>query len=76
MKKKKKGLPGIILRTFIALIFSAFFLIPIVLTITNSFMSETEISSNYGQVFCHICCSNNAFSDFYSSTGSIQLYKI
>ncbi len=54
MKKKKKGLPGIILRTFIALIFSAFFLLPIVLTITNSFMSETEISSNYGQVFASV----------------------
>lgn len=52
--KKKKGLPGIITRTLIAVIFSVFFLLPIVLTITNSFMSTTEISSNYGKVFSSV----------------------
>lgn len=35
----------------IAAIFAVLFLTPIVLTITNSFMSETEINANYGQVF-------------------------
>ncbi|MDY5576296.1 MAG: carbohydrate ABC transporter permease [Lachnospiraceae bacterium] len=52
--KKRKGLSGIITRTLIALIFSVFFLLPIVLTITNSFMSTTEISSNYGKVFSSV----------------------
>lgn len=53
-KRKKKGLSGIITRTLIALIFSVFFLLPIVLTITNSFMSTTEISSNYGKIFSSV----------------------
>ncbi len=54
LPKKKKGLPGILTRTLIAVIFSIFFLLPIVLTITNSFMSTTEISSNYGKVFSSV----------------------
>ncbi|MBQ6756188.1 MAG: carbohydrate ABC transporter permease [Oscillospiraceae bacterium] len=38
--------------TFIAcLIFAFAFLMPTVLTITNSFMTETEIDANYGAVF-------------------------
>ncbi len=36
---------------FIAALIAVLFLMPIVLTITNSFMSASEISSNYGQVF-------------------------
>lgn len=39
------------LATAIAAFFAILFLMPIVLTITNSFMSSSEISSNYGQVF-------------------------
>lgn len=35
----------------IAAVFAVLFLTPILLTITNSFMSGTEISANYGQVF-------------------------
>lgn len=52
--KKRKGLTGILVRTFVALIFSVFFLMPIILTITNSFMSTTEISSNYGKIFSSV----------------------
>ncbi len=37
--------------TLIAASCAVLFLMPIVLTITNSFMSASEISSNYGQVF-------------------------
>ncbi len=37
--------------TMIAAFFAFLFLMPIVLTITNSFMSASEISANYGQVF-------------------------
>ena len=35
----------------LCLIFAVAFLLPTVLTITNSFMSESEINSNYGMVF-------------------------
>lgn len=42
---------------FIAVITAVLFLTPIVLTITNSFMSASEISSNYGVIF------QNASSD-------------
>lgn len=37
--------------TFFAGSFALAFLMPIILTITNSFMSASEISANYGQVF-------------------------
>jgi multiple sugar transport system permease protein len=37
--------------TLIAACFAILFLLPIVLTITNSFMSSSEISANYGTVF-------------------------
>jgi multiple sugar transport system permease protein len=35
----------------IALAFAVVFLLPTVLTITNSFMNETEINANYGKIF-------------------------
>ncbi len=41
----------VLLATVIAASFAILFLMPIVLTITNSFMSAAEISANYGQVF-------------------------
>lgn len=37
--------------TLFAGCFAALFLMPIILTITNSFMAASEISANYGQVF-------------------------
>ncbi len=37
----------------IAAVFALTFLAPTVLTITNSFMSSTEISANYGQIFAN-----------------------
>ena len=40
-----------IIVTLVAAGFAILFLTPIVLTITNSFMAASEISSNYGQVF-------------------------
>ena len=41
----------IVIATLIAAFFAVLFLMPIILTITNSFMSATEISANYGTVF-------------------------
>lgn len=56
VKRKKKlrntrSLVRISLATLIAGCFAVLFLMPIILTITNSFMSASEISANYGQVF-------------------------
>lgn len=50
-RKHRKLLVKAALVTFVAACFAVLFLMPIVLTITNSFMSASEISSNYGQVF-------------------------
>lgn len=58
MTKKKKPSPQRILRqillvlmTIFAAVAAVIFLLPTVLTITNSFMSQTEINANYGVVF-------------------------
>ncbi len=50
-KRRKKEIINIVLITMVAAFFAVIFLTPIVLTITNSFMSQTEISANYGSVF-------------------------
>ena len=42
-------------------IFAVLFLLPTVLTITNSFMSEAEIKSNYGMIFA-------------TTSGELELY--
>ncbi len=49
MLKKKYFSRGAL--TVIAAIFAITFLLPTVLTVTNSFMSQTELSANYGPVF-------------------------
>lgn len=50
-KKKMAHYARVILTTLIAGSFAFLFLMPIVLTITNSFMASSEISANYGSVF-------------------------
>lgn len=49
-KRKKKIISSAII-TIIVAAFALVFLAPIILTITNSFMSQTEISAHYGAVF-------------------------
>ncbi|MBR1931825.1 MAG: carbohydrate ABC transporter permease [Lachnospiraceae bacterium] len=49
--KKVWGTTKIAIATIIAAFFALMFLTPIVLTITNSFMSSSEISANYGSIF-------------------------
>ncbi|MBE5884155.1 MAG: carbohydrate ABC transporter permease [Lachnospiraceae bacterium] len=52
MKAKKLwSITKITIATLIAATFAILFLLPIVLTISNSFMSASEISANYGSVF-------------------------
>lgn len=50
-KKMRRVWTGIVIKTLIASVFAFLFLMPILLTFTNSFMSPSEISANYGQVF-------------------------
>lgn len=50
-RKKVWAVIKISIATAIAAVFAVLFLMPIVLTITNSFMSSSEISANYGSVF-------------------------
>lgn len=53
MRRKKKifQYSSLGIATVTAAMFAILFLMPIVLTITNSFMTQSEISSNYGSVF-------------------------
>ena len=69
MTKKKKPSPQKILRqillvlmTIFAAVAAVIFLLPTVLTITNSFMSQTEINANYGVVFNSVTDSKNFIS--------------
>lgn len=50
-RRKRWSVTKIAIATVIAAAFAILFLMPIVLTITNSFMASSEISSNYGSVF-------------------------
>ena len=49
MKKKRYFSRGVMF--LLCLVFAVMFLMPTVLTITNSFMSEAEINANYGMMF-------------------------
>jgi len=48
MKKRYFGRAAMF---FLCLIFAVAFLLPTVVTVTNSFMAESEINSNYGMIF-------------------------
>lgn len=50
LKKFIKVVRTVVLTT-VATIFAILFLLPTVLTITNSFMGQSEISANYGKIF-------------------------
>ena len=50
-RKKRKAAVRRGVAALVAAFFAILFLMPIVLTVTNSFMSGSEIASNYGQVF-------------------------
>ncbi|MBO4617101.1 MAG: carbohydrate ABC transporter permease [Lachnospiraceae bacterium] len=49
--KRRRQLVQAAIFTIVATVFAIIFLTPIILTITNSFMSQTEINANYGAVF-------------------------
>ncbi len=49
--RRRRQLVQICITTVFAVIFAAIFLTPIILTITNSLMSQSEINANYGAIF-------------------------
>ena len=51
---KKKRYFGRFALTLLSAFFALWFLMPTVLTITNSFMTQSEISANYGKVFANV----------------------
>ena len=51
MKSRRKQKCTKVVLFVIAFFFATSFLMPIVLTVANSFMQESEISANYGAVF-------------------------
>ncbi len=57
---KKRYIARTIL-TVIAAVFAIGFLLPTVLTITNSFMAQSEIAANYGQVFSSLAGSGGTY---------------
>ncbi len=61
-----------ILLTVIALSMALLFLTPIVLTITNSFMTQDEITANYGAVFGNASAGNQSGSSNQAVTSYIS----
>lgn len=51
MKQKRAEICKKLLLTFVAFVFAISFLLPTILTIANSFMSSSEINTNYGIIF-------------------------
>ena len=68
-KKKKQGKLGLYGLTVVILIFTIVFVMPILFTICNSFMGNTEISSNYGMIFA---TSNTGAKKFISETVNLK----
>ena len=58
---KKNHYVGRGILTLVAVFFAFAFLMPTVLTITNSFMTQSEISANYGTVFSNAAGNTNAY---------------
>ena len=60
---KKKSIVRRILLTLISALFALSFLMPTVLTISNSFMTQSEINANYGSVFSAASSGQTYISD-------------
>lgn len=75
-KKKKIRFRRVIFLVFALLLlvtFSFLFLFPTVFTITNSFMSTTEISANYGKIFTGLGVSGDGGRVFIAEKVNLQL---
>ena len=76
-KKKKKTKASRVIFLIIALMvlvtFAFLFLFPTVFTVTNSFMSTTEISANYGKIFTGLGLSGDGGHVFIGEKVNLQL---
>ena len=68
MTRERTETLHLVIRTVTAGFFAFLFLMPIVLTITNSFMTSSEISANYGMIFAR----NNGVRVFISKTVNLK----
>lgn len=66
--KKRIEILRMVIRTAVAGFFAVLFLMPIVLTITNSFMTKSEINANYGVIFAK----RNGVRVFISNTVNLK----
>lgn len=66
--KKRIEILRIVIRTAVAGFFAILFLMPIVLTITNSLMTKSEINANYGVIFAK----RNGVRVFISNTVNLK----
>ena len=66
--KKRIEILRIVIRTAVAGFFAVLFLMPIVLTITNSLMTKSEINANYGVIFAK----KNGVRVFISNTVNLK----
>ena len=77
IKKKKKIKLKRVLFLFFALLvlvtFAALFLFPTIFTVSNSFMSTTEISANYGKIFTGLGVSGDGGRVFIAEKVNLQL---
>ena len=76
-KKKKRIKPSRVIFLIFALLvliaFAFLFLFPTVFTFTNSFMSTTEISANYGKIFTGLGISGDGGHTFINEKVNMQL---
>ena len=75
-KKKKITLRRVLFLTFAMLIlltFAVLFLFPTVFTLTNSFMSTTEITANYGKIFSGLGAAGSGGRVFIGEQVNLQL---
>ena len=66
--KERREMVRMVVRTIIAGSFAILFLLPIVLTITNSLMTSSEINANYGVIFAK----RNGVRVFISNTVNLK----
>ena len=75
-KKKKLKLSRVLYIIFavaVLAVFAFLFLFPTVFTLTNSFMSSTEISANYGKIFTGLGVSGGGGRVFIGEKVNLQL---
>ena len=77
VRKKKRVTFGRVMFLFFALLvlvtFAALFLFPTVFTLTNSFMSTTEITANYGKIFTGLGAAGGGGRVFIGEQVNLQL---